>query len=371
MELTLKRLLEQAEFTDARKGYDRDQVDEFLDRAVAMATKVEAKLTETLEQAKANNGPAQAGPNPAQIEAEVERRVAARLAEAPAAATGQSEDDMAEEVRRTIVLAQRTADAAVREAREDAAKLLADANERAASLNAEIDARASAARAELSAQAEAERAAARERLGREIAELEGIREALRSDVTVLERHVEEQRSQLRSTVGELQRLLDDPAGFRLAPTPALLDPEIPDLGIGRAPQPTAGDAPEQAGPDQPDPEPQPAAEAPRADADQGADPTPEPAPEPEQAQRSTPESPAVAQTAVAIDDGPGAGPATLSFGDVDHAAPGLGDPGDAGPPTAPVSAVDLGMAPGAPAPAQPSSGGDDEDAFLSELRKAM
>lgn len=344
MELTLKRLLEQAEFNDARKGYDRAEVDDFLDRAVAMATKVEAKLTETMDQSKASG--AAAGPTAAEVEAEVERRVAVRLSEQPAPPPGPSEEEMAEEVRRTIVLAQRTADAAVREAREDAAKLLADANERAAGIDAQVASEAAAARAAVAAEVATERGEARERLAAEISELEGIREALRSDVTVLERHVEEQRNQLRSTVGELQRLLDDPGGFRMAPTPALLDPVLP----GADPAPGS-----------------PAASPPAAEV---------PAPvEPEVAVEA-PADPPVFDAAVAadpVDDSsapdPDVGPDdpadSLDFSDVDHEAPGVA-PLDSGPPTAPVSAVDLGLPPQdlARHPA-------DEDAFLSELRKAM
>ena len=57
MELTLKRLLEQAEFTRTKRGYDTDEVDDFLDRAVAMATKVEARLTQAIENEKAQGAP--------------------------------------------------------------------------------------------------------------------------------------------------------------------------------------------------------------------------------------------------------------------------------------------------------------------------
>ncbi|QXC63456.1 DivIVA domain-containing protein [Aquihabitans sp. G128] len=182
MELTLKRLLEQAEFTETRKGYDRGQVDDFLDKAVAMATKVEARLTQALDQSKA--APSASGPSAAELEAEVERRVQARLADLPAPApapvahdapSGPSEDETAEEVRRTLVLAQRTADAAVREAREDAAKLLSDAQERAAKLNAEAEAAAANAHAGLVSQIEDERRAAHDRLAAEIGELESAR----------------------------------------------------------------------------------------------------------------------------------------------------------------------------------------------------
>ncbi len=314
MELTLKRLLEQAEFTQSRKGYDQNQVDDFLDRAVAMAAKVETRLTQAIEQAKdpaPGLSPVAAGPTPAEVEAEIERRVAEQVANAATAPASPTEDESAEAVRRTIVLAQRTADAAIREAREDAAKLLAEAEARAASLQADTDAALASAQATLTAEVDRERHEAHERLAAEIGELEGTREALRSDVTVLERHVEEQRSQLGVAVGELQRLLDDPAGLRVAPTPALLDPELPDFT------------------------------------------PPAPEPEPEVEPDLQPEGPEV----------------PLSFGDVEHDAPDPVEIRDGGPPTAPVSAIDLGFAPVAPEPDPVSDAG--EDAFLAELRKAM
>ncbi|MCU1496518.1 MAG: hypothetical protein JWM47_471 [Acidimicrobiales bacterium] len=353
MELTLKRLLEQAEFTDAKRGYDREQVDEFLDKAVAMATKVEARLTQVIEQAR--QPAAEGGPTPAEIDAEVERRVRARLAEMPAApavgAAGPSEDETVEEARRTLLMAQRTADAAVREAREDAAKLLSDAQERATRLNAEAEATAAAAHDGLTSEIEAERRAAHARLAGEIAELEGAREALRTDVTVLERHVEEQRSQLGSTIGELQRLLDDPAGFRLAPAPALIDPEIPAFAPGVGPVEQAPSEPEAAAPE-PAAEPQPADPQPAE---------PQPADGTAQAQHDDAAAP----------DGPPAMP-ELTFDEVDHAAPGTSSLPDAGPPTAPVSAVELGFH-DVPSYVDepPRAAPGEEDAFLAELRKAM
>ena len=310
MELTLKRLLEQAEFTQSRKGYDQNQVDDFLDKAVAMAAKVETRLTQAIEQAKepaSGQSAGAAGPTPAEVEAEIERRVAEQVANAATAPASPTEDESAEAVRRTIVLAQRTADAAIREAREDAAKLLAEAEGRAASLQADTDAALASAKATLTAEVDRERLEAHERLAAEIGELEGTREALRSDVTVLDRHVSEQRTQLETALVELQRLLDDPAGLRVAPTPALLDPELPDF----------------------------------------TPPAPEPEPEGE------PEGPDV----------------PLSFGDVEHDAPGGVEIRDGGPPTAPVSAIDLGFAPVTPEPVPVSDEG--EDAFLAELRKAM
>ncbi len=359
MELTLKRLLEQAEFAKAKRGYDADEVDEFLDRAVAMAAKVEVRLTQALEQAK-GAGSAPGGPAPADVEAEVERRVQARLAEQPAPdpdrPSGASEEEAAEEVRRTIVLAQRTADAAVREAREDAARLLDAARERAEALTDEADNALTVARQEVARQMETERRVAQERLAAEVGELEGIREALRSDVTVLDRHVTEQRDQLRSSVGELQRVLDDPAGFRLAPTPALLDPDIP------SPIVTAGTDGDESGGDRRPPtdrsdrsdrnEAAPSSSASEDDADTGTG-----GDEPGRGSSDRPE-PRSAGTGAPTE------PDSLSFDDVDHAAPGVPEATYGGPPTAPVSAVDLGVE-------GRGGGSHDEDAFLTELRKAM
>ncbi|MFN8017879.1 MAG: DivIVA domain-containing protein [Acidimicrobiales bacterium] len=355
MELTLKRLLEHAEFKKYRgKGYDPTEVDDFLDRAAAMAGKVEVQLTQAMEAAKAaGNG----GPSPEQIEAEVERRVAERLAAAPAPAAGPSEDEIAEEARRTLALAQRTADAAVREAREEADQILeaakaqaetlvGDAQQRADQLNDETDALVNRTREDLAAEADRERREARTRLAAEIGELEGVREALRTDVNVLERHVEEQRSQLGSTLAELQQILDDPSGFRMAPPPALIDPELPDFSD--LAEPAVPEAPVE-----PVAEPEPEVIDLDAEADAVVD-----------AEADGAEPVVELGDADAGGDAPPSAP-TLAFDEVDHEAPGLSEPPDAGPPTAPVSAVDLGLAeaeePGAP----------DDDPFLAELRKAM
>jgi len=407
MELHLKVLLEQAEFTKTRGGgYDRSEVDDFLDKSVAMAAKVETRLTELIDQnAKLGDGeavaPAASGPSAEEVEAEIERRVAARLAESQAAGSTSTEDETAEKVRRTIVMAERTASEAIREAKEDAARLVdqateranaltseteehaaslkAESEERAARLTAEAEAHAAKLTAEAQAEASNERQAARNRLALEISALEGSREALRSDVGILERHVEEQRTQLRSTVGELQRLLDDPAGFRLAPTPALLDPELPDFSEDQAEA-------EEPPPSDVEPEAVLAEEEPfdptalrvepvGADADAvdgpSADTTVldleaeasvlnparggEPVPEPDLGPEVEPEA--------AVESVEPPGPEPLRFVDVDHEAPGLRDSVDSGPPTAPVSVVDLG--------GSTSEAPEEDDAFLAELRKAM
>ena len=331
MELTLKRLLEQAEFSRVKRGYDTDEVDDFLDRAVAMATKVEVRLTQAIAQAKAVEEAPDAGAAPAtvgdpDIAAEVERRLQVRLAEQAAASpSGPTAEETAEEARRTLLLAQRTADEVVREAREDAARMVSEAESRAADTKAASEAEAAAARSELSNQIEAERKAQRERLGAEIDQLEGVRTTLRTDLSALERHVEEQRSQLRSTVGELQRLLDDPTGFRMAPAPAPVAqaPPSPDPGAAPTEAPASPEVTDLSPDDatdhgtEPDPHPSP---DPDPDPEPAVGPSDEPAPAPGLEKAGDPSVP------------------ELTFDEVDHEAPG-----DGGAPTAEVSAVELGI----------------------------
>lgn len=331
MELTLKRLLEQAEFSRVKRGYDSDEVDDFLDRAVAMATKVEVRLTQAIAQAKAAEGAPQAGgPGPDDVEAEVARRVQARLAEqASDAPGGPSAEEIAEEARRTLLLAQRTADDVVREARDDAARLISEAESRASEIKAASEDEATTARAELSKEIEAERKAQRERLGAEIHQLEGVRATLRTDLSALERHVEEQRNQLRSSVSELQRLLDDPTGFRMAPAPAAVAPEAtPSLEPSGSP--ASPDAPES---------------SPEGRDSDGSD--------------SEPAGSASDDPAPGLEKASDTGVPELTFDDVDHAAPG-----DAGAPTAEISTVERDVE-GASGPIADSESDPDTDSSTS------
>jgi len=347
MELTLKRLLEQAKFTTTRKGYDQDEVDDFLDRAVAMATKVEARLTQAL--ADADKGGA-AAPAPAEapsgrsdeeiqaeIASEVEKRVQIRVAELEAAAPKAAEVDdtaAAEEAARTLLLAQRTADAAVAEAKEEAEQIKAAAQ----------------------TEADRERSEARGRLADEIHAMEGVRDGLRADVSTLEGHVEEQRLQLRSTVAELQRLLEDPAAFRVAPAPAVRDVQLPGLGDDSSESASAA----------------PAAPAPAA--------TPSPAAGDSGPTGSAPAGATSPEPAVVEPPSSSGTESAGSPAEADDPEASL----DVGPPTAPVPAIEISLGVDDPiavassrsegvAPAGPSSGlpTDGDDAFLAELRKAM
>lgn len=409
MELRLKTLLEQAQFSKYKgKGYDAAEVDDFLDRATAMAAKVETQLTESMGHTGSGGAP---GPTNAEVQAEVNRRVEARLAElrdsgeqadgpvaAPdTAAAERAAEEAAEQAHRTLLLAQRTADSAVREAREEAEKLLGDARERSTTAIAEADAHGARLRADGQAEALRERQEARRQLGEEIHQLEAVREALRSDVEVLERHVAEQRGRLGSSIAELQRLVDDPASFRLAPTPDLIDPDVPELPRDDStpePEPVAGedrgdsDVTSKSGADDPTPAPD---QAPAGvtgptgrsdDAGEGrsggsVDPTDRAGlPNGGQAPSGSGQPGSGGPRAFLrggtaeqfraegslLTANPSAG---VLISDVDHQIPGQEERFDSGPLTSPTPVVDLDLA---AAEADPSPS---DDAFLAELRKAM
>lgn len=410
MELTLKRLLEQAKFTTTRKGYDQDEVDDFLDKAVAMATKVEIRLTQALAEAKtATEAVAQprdarvevggvAVPTrsdeeiQAEIDAAVDERVQAHLAElakaepTPPAADAEA---VAEEARRTLVLAQRTADAAVAEAREEAVALLARARDEATQVEERTTAEAELRRAEVASETEAARRDARSQLAGEIRDLEEARDNLRADVSVLESHVEEQRVQLRSAVGELQRLLEDPAAFRLAPLPELRALDIPDLSdvtassddAVRADHTAAGTIESTGSPVEAHGEVDPTGSrwgrvpdlpGPESDRPGGAAPVDHALGEPSSDTGGAPEGLGT------NDDPTGSAPveAHAPVIEVSHDTPGSVDV-DGGPPTAPVAVLDLGLddppleQTPSPSPSPSPSPDDSDDAFLAELRRAM
>src|SRR5215217_1609177 len=142
------QLLREVEFREKWRGYSADEVDGFLERVAAGIEQLEARIQEADERA-----------------IRAERRVLET-----------SDDD----VRRALVLAQRTADAALAEARaaaeEQARAVRVDAEERAASELRELAAR----RAELEADVSALASYVREHRARLADELRGQLEWLKA-----------------------------------------------------------------------------------------------------------------------------------------------------------------------------------------------
>ncbi|MEY2402513.1 MAG: cell division initiation protein [Acidimicrobiaceae bacterium] len=212
------QVINEVEFHQKMRGYDPDEVDDFLERVAVAVEQLQQRVMQAEQRAVV-----------------AERRAgetAGRPKAAPAAPTPSAPANEAEEteaIRRTLVLAQRTADAAIKEAEEDARRTLQGAQEQVQRLYAE--AQEQARKLVIDAESEARKTSdeTRQRLVKEIIALEEARDSLRADQGILERHLDEQRLRLRSSIGELQRLLDDPGRLRAVTPPELSGATRPDL----------------------------------------------------------------------------------------------------------------------------------------------
>jgi cell division initiation protein len=202
------QVINEVEFHQKMRGYDPDEVDDFLERIAVAVEQLQERVRQAEQRAVA-----------------VERQGAERAKVAPpAAATAappKGEAGETDAIARTLVLAQRTADAAIKEAEDDAKRTLHAAQEQVQRLYAE--AQEQARKLVIDAESEARKAGddTRQRLVKEVIALEETRDSLRADHGILERHLDEQRLRLRSSISELQRLLDDPGRLRAVTPPDL------------------------------------------------------------------------------------------------------------------------------------------------------
>jgi cell division initiation protein len=199
--------LRSSEIKDSWRGYDRDEVDDLLERA---AITIES-LTQELQEAHSRPAPAVAAAAPA-------------APAAPAEVPLPSNRDDAEMLQRTLLLAQRAADDAVNEAQARAKQMLEESEAKAQALVS--DAEATARRI-----AEGER----RRLEAELLDLSARREKLRADADALEDYVSSYRDRIRAAIeGDLAKLSGD-VEIPIE-RPELHEVEVP---IEREPAPTA------------------------------------------------------------------------------------------------------------------------------------
>ena len=246
MELTPK-VFDDVEFRERFRGYDPDEVDAFLEQVARAVQELDQKLKD------------------AQTRAE--------KAEARAREAG----DADEALRRTLVLAQRTADAAVSEAETRAAALLAEAEGKAATTIADAERQAAVSRGEAEAYAlrtrdvcrrgcrgqgrrgrGARRRDARRRRARRARRRRGSAPAVahrgRARSRRCEsgcaptpdgsrRHIAIQRQRVLATVEALQHITTDPDALREAPVPEFKAVDVPPtaeaMGGGAPPAPPA------------------------------------------------------------------------------------------------------------------------------------
>ena len=194
------QILIDIKFDVIRKGYDPSQVDSYLERVGAAVAQMQEKLRDA-NAAAATAEERATGAERALAAAEAE--LAALQGAAPVAEPVSIESEI-EAAAGVLAMAQRTADAAVHDARTNAASMVASAEAEAANILRDAQRRAEAA----------------------VGELETRRSELEAEGKALAAFMDEQRAFLASDVARLQAVLDDPRALRVAPIPASVSPSV-------------------------------------------------------------------------------------------------------------------------------------------------
>jgi DivIVA domain-containing protein len=189
--------LQTVEFRQTIRGYHVDDVDEYLEQ---VAKEVEA-LREQLRQS--GERMRQATDRIVQLEAQQREGTSGT-------GTGAAADD--ESLQRTLLMAQKFVEQTEAETRAQSSAAIEEAQERARTLVADAEERARA----MSNDAE-------KRLREEVDRLEGTRSKLAGEVETISRHLDSERSRLRSALGEMLHWIDEHL------QPAVAKPH--DLGI--------------------------------------------------------------------------------------------------------------------------------------------
>jgi cell division initiation protein len=186
--------LRTVEFRQQLKGYNVDDVDEYLDRAAQEAEALQEhvrQLNERLRQAsdrivamERDKRSAPVGDGDGEL--------------APAASGGVDAGLTDETLQRTLLLAQRFVDQTKRESEAEAADIVARAEE---SARAAVEAAEQAA-AKLQAESQ-------EKLREDVARLESRRTELAADVESMARHLESERNRLRGALSEILKWVDE------------------------------------------------------------------------------------------------------------------------------------------------------------------
>lgn len=162
------KTLREVEFREKLRGYNPDDVDEFLERVAAGLEILQERLRQATERAV--------------------------RAEQRASESTEGDDAM----RRTLVLAQRTADLAVQEARDEAARIVAEA-----------EGQAQAVRAEAAEHARRTIDDATREAWAQVGRLENARDQLQREIGGLEHYLDSERMRLRAMLADTLRRLDE------------------------------------------------------------------------------------------------------------------------------------------------------------------
>lgn len=216
-------LLTDVKFSERRRGYDPEEVDNFLERVSGAVAQLQDKLREVTARAEDADGriaDAQRAKDAA--EAELAKVNAGDPSVSSPASVADPEAD-AEKASKILLMAQRTADATIEDANETAQKTVAEASEKAKTVVAAAEAEALKLRADAKREADQLVEQRRTTVVREVRELEDLKTSVKSDIDILGAHVDEQRARIRRGVEALALVLDDPEGLRVDTLPELED----------------------------------------------------------------------------------------------------------------------------------------------------
>ncbi len=202
--------LRTVEFRLGLKGYNVDEVDEYLDKAAQEAEGLQEHVRQLNERLR------QASERIAQLEREKRAAPAVVAAEGGAAAAPADTALSDETLQRTLLLAQKFVDQTKRESEAEAAAVVAQAEETARAAIAAAEATAAQLQNET-----------HQKLREEVSRLESTRTELAADVESMARHLESERNRLRGALSEILRWVDEnvqPAnslmGVKPKPAPA-------------------------------------------------------------------------------------------------------------------------------------------------------
>jgi DivIVA domain-containing protein len=212
--------LRTVEFRETLKGYHRDDVDEYLEKAAVEAEGLQEQLRQSGERLR------QAAERISYLESALDEKPAPAPAE-PAVA-----DDT---LQRTLLLAQKFVDETKADSEAQAIRIIAEADAKARQMTDQAQSKAS----QIAAESE-------QRLRDEINRLEDSRTKLTHEVESMSRHLESERNRLRTALGDILRWVDEnvqPATTQVAETTT---PAQPEAGIEEPPTaapPTPAPAP--------------------------------------------------------------------------------------------------------------------------------
>ncbi len=184
--------LRTVEFRLGLKGYNVDEVDEYLDKAAQEAEGLQEHVRQLNERLR------QASERIAQLERERRAAPAAAEGEEAPAASADAAALSDETLQRTLLLAQKFVDQTKRESEAEAAAIVAQAEERARAAITEAE--------ENAAQLQAE---SHQKLREEVTRLEATRTELAADVETMARHLDSERNRLRGALSEILKWVDE------------------------------------------------------------------------------------------------------------------------------------------------------------------